>query len=149
MNFSYSQASGWKRGDIRIWTRPLSEIPHGWQLCDGTNGTPNLLDRALVGAGRMYQQHEMFGDTFRYPLVNVQPRTLTHQNLPAHNHTFARVWFHENSGGSNVWGISGSSSAPTATSYTGGNVAHNHDATVTPIDTRQPSIGIIFIMKMR
>jgi hypothetical protein len=29
----------------------LSEIPEGWQLCDGSNGTPDLRDRFIVAAG--------------------------------------------------------------------------------------------------
>ena len=28
----------------------LTEIPTGWQLCDGTSGTPDLRDRFVVGA---------------------------------------------------------------------------------------------------
>ena len=28
----------------------LTEVPHGWKLCDGTNGTPNLIGRYPLGA---------------------------------------------------------------------------------------------------
>lgn len=29
-------------GIIMIWSGTLGSIPAGWQLCDGTNGSPNL-----------------------------------------------------------------------------------------------------------
>jgi hypothetical protein len=38
-------------GEIRIHSGSLASIPTGWHLCDGTNGTPDLRDRFVVGAG--------------------------------------------------------------------------------------------------
>lgn len=38
-------------GTILAYIGPLNKIPNGWALCDGTEGTPNLLDnRFLEGA---------------------------------------------------------------------------------------------------
>lgn len=37
-------------GTIVAWYGPLEEIPEGWVLCDGTNGTPNLMGRFLRGS---------------------------------------------------------------------------------------------------
>jgi hypothetical protein len=39
-------------GVITLWSGGV--VPDGWALCDGTNGTPNLLDRFVVGAGSIY-----------------------------------------------------------------------------------------------
>ena len=36
-------------GTILPYVGDLSKIPHGWFLCDGTNGTPDLRDRFLQG----------------------------------------------------------------------------------------------------
>jgi len=36
-------------GIIIIWTGFLVDIPLGWVLCDGTNGTPDLRDRFARG----------------------------------------------------------------------------------------------------
>ena len=36
-------------GVICMWSGTLASIPSGWALCDGNNGTPNLLDRFVVG----------------------------------------------------------------------------------------------------
>jgi hypothetical protein len=41
-------------GGIIIWSGSIAAIPATWQLCDGTNGTPNLRDRFIVGAGSTY-----------------------------------------------------------------------------------------------
>lgn len=37
-------------GLIVMWSGLLSAIPSGWNLCDGTNGTPDLRDRFVLGA---------------------------------------------------------------------------------------------------
>ncbi len=36
-------------GVIVAWSGTLGSIPSGWLLCDGNNGTPNLIDRFLQG----------------------------------------------------------------------------------------------------
>lgn len=40
--FKKSNESPFVRGMILAWRRPLAEIPEGWNLCDGTNGTVDL-----------------------------------------------------------------------------------------------------------
>jgi microcystin-dependent protein len=42
------------KGGIIMWSGSIASIPSGWQLCDGTNGTPDLRDRFIVGAGNTY-----------------------------------------------------------------------------------------------
>jgi hypothetical protein len=32
-----------------MWAGLVANIPSGWNLCDGTNGTPNLTDRFIKG----------------------------------------------------------------------------------------------------
>ena len=41
-------------GGIIMWSGSVATIPSSWRLCNGTNGTPNLQDRFLVGAGSGY-----------------------------------------------------------------------------------------------
>ena len=38
-------------GVITAWSGGLGNIPPGWHLCDGTNGTPDLREKFIVGAG--------------------------------------------------------------------------------------------------
>ena len=35
---------------IVLWSGTIATIPTGFQLCDGTNGTPDLRDKFIVGA---------------------------------------------------------------------------------------------------
>jgi len=37
-------------GGIIMWSGSVATIPTGWALCDGTNSTPNLVDRFVIGA---------------------------------------------------------------------------------------------------
>jgi microcystin-dependent protein len=64
-------------GIIAEWGGAIGSIPTGWALCDGTNGTPDLRDKFLVGAGRAYNVGVTGGaDTV----------TLTTAQIPSHNH---------------------------------------------------------------
>ena len=64
-------------GIIAMWSGASNAIPTGWVLCDGQNGTPNLVDRFIVGAGSKHNP----GDTGGSDTV-----TLTVKNMPPHNH---------------------------------------------------------------
>ena len=41
-------------GGIIMWSGTDGSIPSNWALCDGNNGTPNLVDRFIVGRGSAY-----------------------------------------------------------------------------------------------
>ena len=41
-------------GGIILWSGSIVSIPTGWALCNGSNGTPNLTDKFIVGAGNAY-----------------------------------------------------------------------------------------------
>jgi len=69
-------------GLISMWSGSIGSIPSGWYLCDGSNGTPNLTDRFVVGAGSTYAVNSTGGST---------TATLTTNNLPAHTHTATSV----------------------------------------------------------
>ena len=60
-------------GAIVIWSGSASLLPQGWQLCDGTNGTPDLRNKFIIGAGDLYS----IGNTGGF----------TDSILPAHTHS--------------------------------------------------------------
>ena len=33
------------------WSGAIVDVPDGWALCDGTNSTPDLRDKFVIGAG--------------------------------------------------------------------------------------------------
>lgn len=41
-------------GGIFLWSGSIGSIPAGYVLCNGSNGTPDLRDRFVVGAGSSY-----------------------------------------------------------------------------------------------
>lgn len=65
-------------GAIGLWSGTVGTIPSGWSLCDGTNGTPDLTDKFVVGAGDTYpvagtggnefHNHPFTGDNHRHTL---------------------------------------------------------------------------------
>lgn len=47
---AYVLANGVPSGVILMWSGTVATIPTGWYLCDGTNGTPNLTNKFIIGA---------------------------------------------------------------------------------------------------
>lgn len=41
-------------GMIMIWSGSVGSIPSGWVLCNGSNSTPDLRDKFVIGAGNSY-----------------------------------------------------------------------------------------------
>jgi hypothetical protein len=77
------------RGAIIMWSGSTGSVPNGWVLCDGSNGTPNLRDRFIVGAGSAYGVNSTGGSA---------TTTLTVPNLPAHTHDFSDGYYIESTG---------------------------------------------------
>lgn len=48
-------------GTIWEWSGLLSAIPPGFIVCDGTNGTPDLRDKFIVGAGNGFNVDDVGG----------------------------------------------------------------------------------------
>lgn len=37
-------------GGIIMWSGSVANVPQGWKLCDGTNGTPDLSGKFIIGS---------------------------------------------------------------------------------------------------
>lgn len=48
-------------GMILLWAGAIVDIPNGWILCDGNNGSPDLRNRFIVGAGDTYDPDDTGG----------------------------------------------------------------------------------------
>jgi microcystin-dependent protein len=66
-------------GGIIMWSGAPDQIPAGWALCDGRNGTPNLQDRFVLGWGKRPPGEHLGAESV----------TLTTAQLPAHSHTLS------------------------------------------------------------
>lgn len=121
-------------GGIIIWSGAISAIPAGWQICDGTNGTPDLTDRFVLHADADSGGTNDVGDT-----GGASTHTLTTDEMPAHTHTFAA-----GSSGSGVpnnveAGQNLADNQTKTTSSTGGGDPHNN---------RDKYYALAYIMKL-
>jgi len=67
-------------GGIIMWNNQIATIPDGWKLCDGTQSTPDLRSRFVLGAG---------GSRGVGTTGGLETVTLSVGQLPAHNHNVA------------------------------------------------------------
>lgn len=77
------------QGAIMMYSGSVLSIPEGWSVCDGTNGTPDLRDRFVVGSGGMYTT----GDTGGTANIELSGAKFTGSTVltPAQNHHLDRV----------------------------------------------------------
>ena len=84
------------RGIITMWSGATNAVHSGWALCDGNNGTPNLKDRFIVGAGQSYGVGNTGGNWTQTPSVwtnaagtgiNVAGTAITEAQMPWHTHS--------------------------------------------------------------
>lgn len=67
------------KGLISMWSG--TNIPEGWALCDGTNDTPNLAGRFIVGHAQDKKDYDEIGKT-----GGLEQVILTKEQLPSHRH---------------------------------------------------------------
>ena len=79
-------------GVIVMWSGSIASIPTGWLICDGSNSTPDLRNRFIVGAGSTYSVAGTGGSADA--IVVSHTHTVTD---PGHNHTYTA---HLNTGAS-------------------------------------------------
>ena len=141
-------------GAILMWSGAINDIPVGWALCDGSNGTPDLRDRFVVGAGSSYSVGNTGG---------AQSVTLTTAQLPAHNHTATSDTTGEHTHKYTRLGLLSSKTVEAGTSIrdrysavsdTSSAGAHSHEITVNntgsgePHENRPPYYALAYIMKL-
>lgn len=68
-------------GMIMLWSGSKTNIPDGWVLCDGTNNTPDLTDKFVLGAGKTYNIGDTGGEA---------AHILTVDEIPSHSHLLTR-----------------------------------------------------------
>lgn len=92
------------KGGIVMWSGSAGNIPLGWALCNGSNGTPNLLDRFIVGAGSTYSVGNI-GGAANAVVVSHTHTASTSITDPGHKHYISGAVKDDanfNSQGSNV-----------------------------------------------
>ena len=87
-----SAAAAIPSGGIILWSGSIAAIPTGWYLCDGNNGTPNLRDRFVVGAGTSYTVAATGGSKDAV----VVSHTHTMNSTGSHSHSYDRSVIYTN-----------------------------------------------------
>jgi microcystin-dependent protein len=77
---AWTTVIGVPSGIIAVWSGSEGSIPSGWYLCNGSNSTPDLRNRFIVGAGS--GSSYSVGNTGGSNTV-----TLSTSQIPAHSHT--------------------------------------------------------------
>lgn len=77
------------RGGIIMWSGTV--VPEGWRLCDGSNGTPDLRGRFVVGYDSRFTAYNQPGNLSEKGstggnLGGLDFVELTNQQMPKHNH---------------------------------------------------------------
>lgn len=112
------------QGFICLWSGALVDIPSGWALCDGSNGTPDLRDKFIIGAGSTHAVGATGG-------------------ADNHDHTFTGIAHgHSLTAGVNLTNNApGGNYAPVTSSVVAG-------GTVASKTTQPPFFALAFIMKI-
>lgn len=112
---SQTTAENLPSGLIIMWTGDIMNIPSGWYLCDGTNGTPNLVDKFVVSTGVKFNVNDVGGNA----------------NTLVYSHTHTNTF---NTSGDHFHDLSPNTHTHSTITYVSGNIpgpgapagAHNH-----------------------
>ncbi len=160
--YSVSNGTSVPQGTILPWYGKLDEIPDGFYLCDGKNGTPDLRNRFIVGAGDAYKLTDIGGEN---------EVTLEAPQIGSHYHYWGYEHPGNNSGSfirQNGNTVLKASMLPVGAGYEGWNGSHYSDGfrsmtsytsnTITslavateaqkPHENRPPYYALYFIMKV-
>lgn len=118
-------------GSIIMFNGKAEEIPSGWAICNGENGTPNLIDRFILAS------------TYCGGTGGNSQITLTVAQLPPHKHKVAKSWYGkaDNANDRQVvrWDETVDANSQVWTAETGLGM---------PVDIMPPYYRLIYIMKV-
>jgi len=124
------------QGGIIIWSGLLSAIPPGFAICDGTQGTPDLRNSFIMGAGS--------GSTYLAPLATGGSAT----SGPGGTHTHTA-----NNGNATLTPTSLAVAAGVGATALSGDVDSGHSHTINEVGDHYhtvtpPFVALAFIMKL-
>ena len=132
-------------GVITLWYGSIGSVPTGWYLCDGSNGTPDLRNRFIVGAGSTYSVAATGGSADAIVVTHTHTATSTVTD-PGHLHTYSQP---VGPGGQGTGALSSQGPANTGSAVTGITVATtNANAGVSGTNANLPPYyALAYIMK--
>lgn len=109
-------------GMILLWSGSIGSIPAGFLLCDGTNSTPDLRNRFVVGAGSTYSVNQTGGSADAIVVSHTHTATSVVTD-PGHLHTYGLGSTVNYAGGGNGTRDTATNATNTSTATTGITVA--------------------------
>ena len=159
-NTGTAGSTGIPSGVILIWSGAANNIPSGWVLWNGSNSTPDLRGKFVVGYSNTDGDYDV-GDT-----GGNKQQTLSTNQIPSHTHTFSATTTGGNhnhqyidqyvviNNGYRPWPASNNDCAQRNID-TSGSGSHSHSISGTtdargggqPVDVRPPYYALCYIMK--
>lgn len=134
-------------GGIIMWSGTIAAIPSGWFLCNGSNGTPDLRDRFVVGAGSTYAVGATGGSKDAIVVSHTHTATSTVTD-PGHNHSIPLIKYSGTLGsqvhGAGDWGSTSTTSSTTGISVSTAIASTGSSGTNANLP---PYYALAFIMK--
>ena len=133
-------------GMIMLWSGSEASIPSGWVLCDGTNSTPNLQDRFVVGAGNTYAVDANGGSADAVVVSHTHSTTVSD---PGHAHGWSysnRLLYNAGGGNPNTY-PGGAANQTTSSATTGISVTANSTGVSGTNANLPPYYALCYIMK--
>jgi hypothetical protein len=111
-------------GAILLWSGSIGSIPAGYVLCNGNNGTPDLRNRFIVGAGSTYAVDATGGSADSILPTHTHSATSTSTVTdPSHSHTLPGDYIQNVAGGAGANGTARTIGSSTNSATTGITVA--------------------------
>jgi len=145
-------------GTIAIWSGTEEDKPDGWFICNGEDGTPDLQDRFVMGAGGS-EPPGAFGEeethTHQVPGATTSSTT---SEAPDHQHKFPSEWYGRDFQDGGFSGIDTNGDYQKDAEWTQGAGKHSHQytATIPEVTTHNNSgsvrprwFALLYIMKGR
>ena len=131
-------------GGIIIWSGSSATIPTGWVLCNGSNSTPDLRNRFVVGAGSTYAVGATGGSADAVVVSHTHTATVTD---PGHLHTVPPSVSDAIGGSGSQQAYRGSGPSNTSTAVTGISVTNASTGVSGTNANLPPYYALCYIMK--
>lgn len=110
-------------GGIVMWSGLLTDIPENFALCDGQNGTLDLRNKFIIGAGDLYDVEDTGGFADATLVTHNHAATTSTSTNHTHNYSASR-------NATNPTGLFDFNGAENTSLSTNAGGAHSHTVTV-------------------
>lgn len=131
-------------GGIIMWSGSVGAVPAGWYLCDGLNGTPDLRNRFVIGAGGSYGVGASGGSADAIVVAHTHTTTVSD---PGHSHTWQFLPMDGTQVGGGSFASGSGGTYGTSTSTTNISVGVNSSGSSGTGANLPPYYALAFIMK--